>query len=311
MRAMWAITSYYNPMGYKRRLVNYRIFRKNLPLPLVAVELSFDGKFELCEGDADVLVQISDGAIVWQKERLLNLAVGSVPRTAATIAWLDCDIVFERPDWIEAATAQLNKSRVVQLFSEVIDLGSDDDAATATHRKLAPTGRGIVSLVTENKLGPSNIVELIQQVANARSKCVGFALAARREIVESHGLYDAMVIGGGVRALMAALYGQYETLAQTYQLNKARREHYLKWALPYHDAVAESVGYVSGRMFHLWHGDGKNRKYRERHLKFAGFDFDPEADLRIGANGAWQWKRSRPDLNEFFADYFMSRAEDG
>ena len=308
---MWAITSYYNPMRYKRRLVDYRIFRKNLALPVVTVELSFDGKFELREGDADILIQISDGAIIWQKERLLNLALKSVPHTATSIAWLDCDIIFERPDWIEAATARLNRDTVVQLFSEVVDLGPNDDAVTRVHRKIELTGRGVVSLITENKLSPPDVAHLIEQVANARSKCVGFALAARREIIESHGLYDAMIIGGGVRAHMAALYGQQETLAKTYQLNKARREHYLSWARPYHEAIAGSVGYIPGKIFHLWHGEGKNRKYRERHRKFASFEFDPDADLRIGANGAWHWNRSRPDLEEFFANYFLSRAEDG
>jgi hypothetical protein len=56
--AVWAITSYYNPARFKRRLPNYRIFRANLGVPLVTVELSFDGHFELTEKDADVLVQI-------------------------------------------------------------------------------------------------------------------------------------------------------------------------------------------------------------------------------------------------------------
>jgi hypothetical protein len=55
---MWSITSYYNPARYKRRLSNYRIFRKNLATPLVTVELSFDGGFELRQGDADILERI-------------------------------------------------------------------------------------------------------------------------------------------------------------------------------------------------------------------------------------------------------------
>jgi hypothetical protein len=37
---------------------------------------------------------------------------------------------------------------------------------------------------------------------------------------------------------------------------------------------------------------------------------DPNLDLRIGANGAWQWARPRPDLEEFMGKYFLSRAED-
>ena len=93
---MWAITSYYNPVRYKRRLSNYRLFRANLGVPLVAVELSFDGQFELTEKDADILLQISGGAVLWQKERLLNLAIKAVPPNASSIAWIDCDTMKNR-----------------------------------------------------------------------------------------------------------------------------------------------------------------------------------------------------------------------
>ena len=66
---MWAITSYFNPVGYRRRLSNYRTFRADLAVPLVAVELSFDGRFELTDDDADILIQLSGGAVLWQKDR--------------------------------------------------------------------------------------------------------------------------------------------------------------------------------------------------------------------------------------------------
>ena len=56
---MWAITSYYNPVGYRRRLANYGLFRANIGVPLVTVELSFDDRFELTDQDAD----ISDSAL--------------------------------------------------------------------------------------------------------------------------------------------------------------------------------------------------------------------------------------------------------
>ena len=46
---MWAVTSYYNPAQFKRRSANYKIFRANLGVPLVTVELSFNGHFELTE----------------------------------------------------------------------------------------------------------------------------------------------------------------------------------------------------------------------------------------------------------------------
>src|SRR5215203_6717152 len=72
---LWAITSYFNPMRYGRRLANYRLFREHLPLPLITVELSFGGQeeFDLREGEADVLIQLRGRDVLWQKERLLTV----------------------------------------------------------------------------------------------------------------------------------------------------------------------------------------------------------------------------------------------
>ena len=51
---LWAITCYFNPCQYKRRLQNYRVFRERAGIPLVAVELSYADQFELQAGDADI-----------------------------------------------------------------------------------------------------------------------------------------------------------------------------------------------------------------------------------------------------------------
>jgi hypothetical protein len=303
---MWAITSYYNPMRYRRRLANYRIFRKNLTTPLVTVELSFDGKFELTKGDADILIQISGGAILWQKERLLNLAIKSVPSDVSNIAWLDCDVIFERSDWVDEAKKRLRDLSVVQPFSNVLDLDREDHEISRAHHYAPPSLQGIVSLVDQTRLAPAIVLS-----AQARFRSGGLAWVARREILEDYGLYDAMIAGGGDRAVVSAMYGQFETLIKLNQLNSVRAKHYLAWAHPYYRAVGERIGHITGRLYHLWHGNLENRNYAGRHKAIAECNFDPDIDIAVGSNGAWQWKRSRPDLEEFCTNYFMSRAEDG
>ena len=91
---LWAITCYFNPMRYRRRLANFRIFRECLQVPLVVVELTFGSEFELQAQDAEILIQLRCGAILWQKERLLNLALKALPNGCNKVAWLDCDIMF-------------------------------------------------------------------------------------------------------------------------------------------------------------------------------------------------------------------------
>src|SRR5262245_41446478 len=99
---LWAITCYFNPLGSRRRRVNYAIFRQRLALPLVATALSFDGCGELREGDAEIVLHCDGGDVMWQKERLLNLALAALPAACEHVLWVDCDVIFQRPDLQEA-----------------------------------------------------------------------------------------------------------------------------------------------------------------------------------------------------------------
>ena len=306
---MWAVTAYYNPARFKRRLANYKLFSANLRARLVTVELSFDGHFELTDDDADVLIQISGGAVLWQKERLLNLAMKSVPREVKNVAWIDCDVVFERQDWMDEAEHLLDAANIVQPFSEVVDL--EPDGHLSNLAELSSTGRSLVSLINGDARAQFDSASWGNMKASTpRSYVTGIAWVARKSILEKHGLYDAMIIGGGDRAMLHAMYGEFDKETQLHHLNKSQEEHYLKWAQPYYRDVAGKVGHVSGRVFHLWHGEFINRNYSSRHRLFADFSFEPEADLVVGHNGAWRWARPRPEMESFLTDYFIGRAED-
>ena len=302
---VWAITSYFNPVGFKRRLSNYRIFRANLAVPLVTVELSFDGRFELTDADADILIQLSGGAVLWQKERLLNLAIKAVPSKIKKIAWLDCDVILNRTDWIDEAARQLEEFNVVQLFSGAIHLKSDQYAQGPDLHTDHCAVPAIATL--------SNARELLEFGANQRTPPVyqeGLAWATHRRLLEDHSFYDAAIVGGGDSLMMAAMYGRYEGLMRRCMFNASRQEHYLRWAKPFQNSVAGRIGHISGTIYHLPHGQPKNRAYRDRHRRLAALDFDPDIDIKIGGNGAWHWARPRPDLEDFLRKYFVSRAED-
>ena len=94
---VWAITCYFNPVGYRSRLGNYRVFRRHFGalLPLVTVELACDAAFQLDREDAEIMIQLRGGDELWQKERLLNIALAALPRACRTVAWLDCNVVYQ------------------------------------------------------------------------------------------------------------------------------------------------------------------------------------------------------------------------
>jgi hypothetical protein len=270
------------------------------------VELSFDGRFELTDDDADILVQLSGAAVLWQKERLLNLAVKAVPTNVKNIAWFDCDVLLKRADWVDEANRKLDEFNVVQLFSDVVHVNSEDYEKQSDHRNGHASVPGVASL--------SNARDLLLLGAKFVLKKVlfnpGLAWAANRRLLEDYGFYDAAIVGGGDSLMVSAMYGRFEVLIKRFLLDTTRQQHYLKWAIPFHKSVAECIGHVSGTIYHLKHGEIKNRRYFDRQEWLAGFDFDPDIDLKIGANGAWHWARPRPDLEDFLRKYFISRAED-
>ena len=306
---LWAITCYFNPVGYRRRLENYRLFRQRLTVPLVTVELSFDGKFQLSEEDADILVQIHGGDVMWQKERLLNIALKWVPESCDKIAWLDCDVVFGSDDWVERASQALGEFRLVHLFQERHDLPRHAGSDGLHSWDAPPTSQSVVYKMATRQAAPEDLF-----LANApleRRSTAGLAWASPREVLEAHGFYDACILGTGDRAMLCAALGKFEYGTRAPLMNVWRAGHYLAWARPYFETVGGRVGYIQGRLFHLWHGDVRDRRYEERYRRLETFDFDPFTDITLDSNGCWRWNSDKRELHGYVKRYFESRNEDG
>ena len=298
----WAITCYFNPMRFRRRLLNYRRFRDRLKVPLVAVELAYGPDFELGQRDAEILVQLRGGRdILWQKERLLNLALRALPGGCSKVAWIDCDVVFEADDWAERTCALLESTVLVQPFSHLHQMPRDWEPgrepppdASLLHSVpfLIGSGMPVATCLgtTQSRLSP------------------GHAWAANRKLLEDHLLYDACIIGGGDIAIARAAYGCFEPAIRRQHLNE---KHYLAWARPFHAAVGGRVACLEGHLFHLWHGESEHRRYRERNDGLGRFQFDPVQDIAIDQNRAWRWNSDKREMHEYVRDYFASRREDG
>ena len=305
---MWALTTYFNPVRYKRRLSNYRTFRDSLHIPLVTVELSFDGEFELTKNDADVLIQLSGGAILWQKERLLNIAIKALPSDVKNFAWVDCDILFGRDDWVEEAERQLKEQcNIVQLFSKAIYLNKEDSGKLLCNYASYPAVPGLVALYKKD-----NVLPLDRLAVSAQGAIVfnpGLAWAGKTEIFAQHGFYDLAIIGAGDLYVANSAFGTMNSLTKLHSLNESRTKSYLQWGIPFHQTVASKVGHIPGEIYHLWHGDAKNRNYRDRFKVLA--DFDPETDVYVGDSGAWRWTKPESALAKQLKAHFVNRREDG
>jgi hypothetical protein len=302
LSGLWAVTCYFNPMRYARRLANYREFRARLGAPLLAVELGYDGRFDLGDGDADAVLRLPGTDVMWQKERLLNVAIAALPPECAKVAWLDCDVVFPRAGWDERAARLLDRVPLAQLFRHARYLGRDGDVARARP--------SLVSGVADGA-SPEECLRHPSPDARPGTYSCGLAWAARRALLAEHGLYDANIIGGGDRAIACAAYGCFGHEVEWHSLTPAQERHYRAWAASLHDAVAGAVGFLDEDLHHLWHGEVRDRAFGARHEGLARFGFDPHADIAVDAHGCWRWSSDKPDLHRYVRDYFAARAEDG
>ncbi len=303
---LWAITSYFNPVGYRTRLENYHTFRRHLPIPLLTVELSFTGGFELTTHDADVLVQIQEGDVMWQKERLLNLALHALPEQCTCVMWLDCDVVFEREDWIAANVEALKESVLIQPYSIVYDLKQGIDVSDTLQGNVLMHRESMAWKMCNKALDfDSTSTSMLGHYSP------GHAWAGHRDAVEQSGFYDAMILGSGDFAMAMAAVDHSDDIVRSYGMNVSQAQHYLAWSKQWRRAIQGGIGVVEGGLRHLWHGHLEDRGYDRRYASLAPFAFDPYTDIEVGSQGCWCWSSDKPELHANVRKYFESRKEDG
>jgi hypothetical protein len=315
---LWAVTSYYNPAGYRRRKANYRLFREHLQLPLLTVEWSRDGRFELGPGDADVLVQLAGGDVMWQKERLLNLGVARLPAECTHVMWVDCDVIFGRlvPD---AVMAELERVPLVQPFKTDVNLGRLplEALAGAGAWRDAPvvherSGWGFYHCDARARGVNAASYAPASDGMFAHAGSVGLAWAASREFLSDNPLPDTWILGGGDAAFIYAAQGRAQENPRLNRLSPAHARHYDDYAKRIGKAVAGRVSYLDGALYHLWHGDSADRGYSERYTILERHRFDPDRELDIDpSSGVWRWRHANQPLAAEVAGYFASRFEDG
>jgi hypothetical protein len=313
---LWVVTAFFNPTGSRNRLENYRAFRRNLRAPLLTVELAAPGSRQLRADDADMLLSLDGEPFLWQKERLINIGTTALPAHVQFVAWVDCDVIFERDDWPALAQAELERDAgLLHLFREAVHL-PEADASTWT----AETAGRVAAPLREPSLGyaasqgrGAEALRACYDPASRRAhgtvSATGMALAARRESL-SEGLYDMAIVGGGDAIMMCAALGLLDEDFIHRQANPFEFACIEQWA-----ARARTAGLfapfraLDQTAYHLWHGELSNRKYGRRHQLTAAAGFDPRRHLQRAANGTWAWAEGMDALAEGVRTYFIERRE--
>ncbi len=297
------VTCHFNPSGYASKLAKFTRFREPIiksGLDLFIIECTFAGRSPELPRDWNAKV-ISARDVLWQKERLLNILVGELPKRFKKVVWLDADLLFAERDWAVRVSEALNsESIVVQPFELAIRLPPKRD----TFEGIGELYKSFASIYLESP-------NCLLRGRYPEHGHTGFGWAARREIVEE-GLYDACISGSGDHVMAHAFCGDWESdcITRTFGTDTAMLTHFQSWAEHIYPRVRARVGFIPGTILHLWHGDMANRRYALRNQELIAMRFDPYRHLEARSRECWQLTDVATDFRTWALEYFQHRRED-
>jgi hypothetical protein len=235
-----------------------------------------------------VVVRGTKDNVLWQKERLTNLAIEQLPPSVKYVAWIDHDCVFADPEW-------LNKS------ISVLDSGYD---ALQPYSKLE-------RLDQHGKIERDNEVSASWQMTQGpvhSGAMPGLVWVATKDFLDRcNNLYEGSIVGGGDAIWFTGLTGQRDNHFP--RLGVPMAEDAYRWIQQFGEG---RCGHVPGIARHLWHGKLSDRQYVSRDAIPQQHGFDPSKHLEIDKNGLLRFsKQAPPGLAEGVYTYFLNRKDDG
>ena len=250
--------------------------------------------------------------VFWSKENLLNIAISEQIQTNPDmnyIAWIDGDIIFESPSWVEDTILALDKlgqpGGHVQMFSSATLEGPPSTSTTTSTAK--PN-----DLLTVRGFGyQHSFKKIYSDVDNSHPEYwhPGFAWACNRAAyLTTNGLLQR-TLGSADRHMAMAIIGMIEK-SYPEQISADYKQYVDQWAQKCRVAQLK-LGYTPGHIRHQWHGPLSGRQYVSRWDILIKHNFSPVLDLQTRSDGLliWTSHASKVMLHQI-VEYFKQRNED-
>ena len=270
---------FFNPAKSKRMLMNYLYTAEKLKrakLPFYTLELVY-GQAEPEITDA---FHYRAKNALFNKEQLCSLLERRMPWRYSKVLFMDADLVFTSSTWYADTSKQLATHQVVQPFASAVWLD-------VTY--------------TKSTLERSSVVYMDKTKNYDHVYHPGFAWAFKRSWFRKYGFYEYAITGSG------------DTLSTAAWMGVEFPKGYLKPAFmrsfaDYRRMPKPSMSCTAGKVYHLWHGTHKNRKYVDRHQIVDGI-LDVQKIVRPNWSGVFEVtdKAVAAKLQE----YFIQREDDG
>ena len=288
------VSAFFNPAGDRSTVENFRKYHCSLfdqGIELHAVEVAFgDGPFFVADLPGVQAVRSRD--VMWQLERMINHTIAGLPDRITKVLWLDTDVYFENPNWFRKSSEALEEHLVIHPYHDAVWLKADGGELRRR--------QGMVSAMRDYP----------EQLGDPKHMHPGFAWGARRELLTKHGVPDFCVVGGNDRILANAIYNLEWADEMSYFPTGLQRR-IREWKTGFAADVKGRATWIEGTLYHLWHGEIVNRKYKSRNIPLLNYNYDPAVDVEIGADGAWHWTTDKPGLHEEVRANFYARRSDG
>lgn len=268
------ISCFFNPQNSPYRIKAFNIWYdsiKHMNHKIIECVIG-DSKPQLKENEN--IERIYTESLLWHKETLLNKIISELPKKYKYIFWIDADVIFTNKNWLVDSVREFEKgANILQPFDWCVHLDKDQlkpefdlEFAKAMYDEgiLVKKSRRIWRSFMSNC------------VINKQYACsenydthghVGFAWAARREVLDSVPLYDKALIGGGDHIIAHAAARQIGHKCITKSFTDDI-DDVLDWSKKFDVVVKGKVAYAKGDLFHIWHGDIDKRDYFNRIVNF-------------------------------------------
>lgn len=319
----WVITVLSNPVRYKRRYELYWRFAEmchDAGVNLITVEQAFgDRPFMVTEVSNPNHLQLRSVEELWIKENMINLGVkhacAIAPGQVREIAWIDADCRPARTprDWFEETWHQLQHHEFVQMWEQLIDLDINFNVIGGAQPSF------MANYIKHGTPNPEEVLEMEKLQAYShpsRGRILGrpgLAWAANFDAFNHvGGCIDYCILGAGDWYMAHSLVGTLGTCTAEYA-GGAYQNKMFHWQERSSRWIKRDVGYVSGMVYHDFHGKKANRFYCSRGKILHDNKFNPDTDIKYDAQGLLQletWEPRQIKLRDQIRGYFRSRNED-
>jgi len=252
---------------------------------LLTVECAYENSpFTLTQPNYEPYnIQVRTDSAFFQKESMINLAVSKLPQDAKYVSWVDYEVEFTNPNWLNDSIKALNMFKIAQLFDEVSFVNNNGEELKRE--------KGFASQLGNKK----NLEKKNYEIAAAVS---GFGWGIRKDALkELNGLIDFTLIGNNEKVMAYCLGGKMEDYVPE-GIAENFRDAIKNWQKKATTIFTQGVGFIPGIIKVNNSLAKRDRKFIERWEILAENGFDPRNDLQKDAAGLYVLSASKPKLNE-------------